>query len=339
MVTACSQRTFKTQGRHQYGSCHLTMATSKYDCQRAIAGMIFANQTASSIDNYFYGSINCCASLIFWLNNAAYLTVNLKIRTADQSLQLLATVNVLFDMTQLISHFYSGIVLISKEGRGPEYVDKAFGAFLSSSWIQTTVNIMHLMALRLFIVLSPTSFKRMYKKPNLIIIPSIGVFLLVFVSELSPLAAFLFEPASYTWFFDTDLPLSALLDFSDVVLIVMYLTVSLISYLIIARKLLTRAGGRRETILTIQNSIYCLYTSCVFVFWVLIDPIVVSTPPALFVSNFLWLVWNGLTPMLEIIFNKRVRKGYSQLFSRNNNSVMVRAIGGITKPFSILVAT
>ncbi|WKX90900.1 hypothetical protein Q1695_009615 [Nippostrongylus brasiliensis] len=263
MVTACSQRTFKTQGRHQYGSCHLTMATSKYDCQRAIAGMIFANQTASSIDNYFYGSINCCASLIFWLNNAAYLTVNLKIRTADQSLQLLATVNVLFDMTQLISHFYSGIVLISKEGRGPEYVDKAFGAFLSSSWIQTTVNIMHLMALRLFIVLSPTSFKRMYKK----------------------------------------------------------------------------AGGRRETILTIQNSIYCLYTSCVFVFWVLIDPIVVSTPPALFVSNFLWLVWNGLTPMLEIIFNKRVRKGYSQLFSRNNNSVMVRAIGGITKPFSILVAT
>ncbi|RCN37046.1 hypothetical protein ANCCAN_17072 [Ancylostoma caninum] len=279
------------------------MATGDYEEQRELASLSFYNRT-SNTTLHIAGSINCCTSVLFFTNYLIYLKIIFGVQKMEKSLYILSIINSIFDMVQLVCHFYSGIILILAVDFGPKRVDQVFGSFLSSSWIQTTVNISHFNLLRMFIVLSPVAVRKVYKRPHAVIIPGVGVFLITLAAENSPWAAFLFEPASFTWFFDEDGLLSSALDYSDIVLTIMYLSASLLSYAVIVTKILINIGGRRETKITIQAIIYCSYTSFTFIFWVFIDPVVVSTPVSLFASNFLWIIWNGLNPMLEIIFNR-----------------------------------
>ncbi|KAK6746560.1 hypothetical protein RB195_000062 [Necator americanus] len=279
------------------------MSTGKYNTQREKAELVFSNMT-SKTSLTIYGSVNCSAALLFWTVNLLYLKVILKVEAMEKSLYILSIINAIFDMIQLVSHFYSGVVLILGKKHEAEHIDQIFGAFLSSSWMQMTLNITHFTIIRLLIIVSPTAIKKIYKKPLMVILPSTVVFIILLLLEGSPLAAFNFDLKSFSWFFDEERILSNVLDYMDIVLTITYLSVTAVSYSIIAFKLLVNIGGRRETIITMQVLLYCIYTSFTFVFWVFIDPVVVFTPPFLFMSNFLWIIWNGLSPTLEIIFNE-----------------------------------
>ncbi|EYB83399.1 hypothetical protein Y032_0336g2884 [Ancylostoma ceylanicum] len=315
------------------------MATSEYDDQRELANLSFYNRS-SDTTLHIAGSINCFTSLLFFISYTIYLKILLGVQKMEKSLYILSIINSIFDMVQLVCHFYSGVILILAVECGPKRIDQVFGSFLSSSWIQTTVNITHFTLLRMFIVLSPIAVRKVYKRPHAVIVPGVGIFLVALVIENSPWAAFLFEPASFTWFFDDERVLSSVLDYSDLVLTIMYLSASVLSYAVIVTKILINIGGRRETKITIQAIIYCSYTSCTFIFWVFIDPIVVYTPAPLFLSNYLWLIWNGLNPTLEIVFNRRIRMKYAQVLCCRKKKTRADDIhiDGVKRAFTITSA-
>lgn len=274
------------------------MATSEYRAQREFAYLNFFNRT-SNTTLHIAGSINCVTTFFLFGNYLIYLKVRsptfrlrleayqqeqeiqilLNAQSMEKTLYILSITNSIFDMTQLVCHFYSGIVLTSGVNYGPQRIDQViisndydtlciyanclfqvFGAFLSSSWIQTTVNITHFNLLRMFIVLSPIAVRKIYKRvcllpsealiqlnlsfqPQVVIIPGVIVFLITLIMECSPWAAFHFESATFTWFFDDKRVLSSILDYSDIALTIMYLSASLLSYSVIVVKIVINVSS------------------------------------------------------------------------------------------------
>ncbi|KAL6741298.1 hypothetical protein Aduo_014568 [Ancylostoma duodenale] len=224
------------------------------------------------------------------------------------------------DALQLIIHSYSGVLVIANVDLGFE-LNKVIGAVLTGLWFSCLAFILFLTFNRLTTVLLQKWFPLLASTNLSCVLFALCYlcFIVPFVLKLLPTCNFFFDANTFSWtYLASDSDLSRVMNEIGKYLVLAIVILSLITYF----SIFTYIGcisstklSKREYRITIQVSLLVLYFLFTFVYWTYLMPWFGESLLADFFSCLVWVIMNGIHPIIYLVFNERLRYSFMQLFT------------------------
>ncbi|ETN82361.1 hypothetical protein NECAME_08011 [Necator americanus] len=145
-------------------------------------------------------------------------------------------------------------------------------------------------------------------------------FIVPFALKLLPQCNYTFDPDTFSWtYLPTDSHISIVMNKLGNYLVLAIVVLSIITYVSIFGYIGFFSQARlskREYWITVQVSLLVLYFLFSFIYWTYLMPIFGSSVVSDFVSCLVWVVMNGIHPIIYLIFNQRLRYSFVQLFTQ-----------------------
>ncbi|CAI4224640.1 unnamed protein product [Auanema sp. JU1783] len=224
------------------------------------------------------------------------------------------------DILQLIIHLYSGILVINDIDVTKDMINKITGAVLTGLWDCMLMLMLFLNVNRVIEILfsrysSYTVTTYIYRFCYLL---CFLMFLACCILKLLPRNNYIFITQQLYW--------GPLIDDNEVATVMLYVGNYLVLLVVIC-SLLTYSAifiyialktqsklTKVERRLTIQISLLLLYFLFTYVYWTYIMSFFPSNYISHSVSLLIWIVMNGIHPIIYLVFNKRLRKSFLIFF-------------------------
>ncbi|WKY08872.1 hypothetical protein Q1695_001784 [Nippostrongylus brasiliensis] len=211
--------------------------------------------------------------------------------------------------------------------------NKVIGALLTGLWFATLAFTLFLTINRLITVLLHIWFPVLASPVVTYVLFTLSYLSLVvpFILKLLPDCNYVFDSSTFSW---SDLPtdgyLSTVMRRTGKYLIIVTVILSIVTYLLIFCYIACFSAGRlsrREFLITVQVSMLALYFLFSFVYWNYLMDVFGESTLSYFFSCIVWVVMNGIHPLIYLVFNTRLRRSFVHLFTHRR---MPREISSVT---------
>ncbi|KAK6755094.1 hypothetical protein RB195_013837 [Necator americanus] len=212
------------------------------------------------------------------------------------------------DALQLLIHSYSGVLVLASVDLG-EGMKKVVGAILTGLWFSGLAFTLFLTLNRFITVLLQKWFPQLTSNrlTCALFVMCYFCFIVPFVLKLLPQCNYTFDPDTFSWtYLPTDSHISIVMNKLGNYLVLAIVVLSIITYVSIFGYIGFFSQARlskREYWITVQVSLLVLYFLFSFIYWTYLMPIFGSSVVSDFVSCLVWVVMNGIHPIIYLIFN------------------------------------
>nr|CDJ96939.1 7TM GPCR domain containing protein [Haemonchus contortus] len=240
------------------------------------------------------------------------------------------------DVLQLLIHMYAAIAVIA-DIHIQSIIQKVIGALLTGLWFSMICFTIFLTFNRLSCILLERWFPiltSLYFNYVLFGVCYLS-FIIPFLLKLLPFCNYVFNPRTFSWsYLPTDDVLSVIMSETSTYLLLVFVIASTITYASIfcyigffsSSKL-----SKREFRLTIQVSMIILYFLLSFLYWTFRAPLFGITTLSDYVSCIVWVVMNGIHPIIYLIFNHRLQYSFIYMLTHRKLPGDVSSLGQAAK--------
>ncbi|KAL6728433.1 hypothetical protein Aduo_010207 [Ancylostoma duodenale] len=227
------------------------------------------------------------------------------------------------DCIQLVVHSMIGSVLAFNLSV-PVYIT-TIGAVMGATWMLMVTATVLLTIHRLVWTLWPILAKKMlstYLLALQTLLVVLAIFYVLFLLwNLTPFSALVFDRTYSAWHYDQGYPLSWICSTLDTISNYATAIITTVIYTIIFGFLFRRRSNwrkNREVRVTLLVFCFCAYQIICFIVWEIVMPMLESKLYLACINLVLWVVWNGASALLYMIFSVSFRRDLAN---------MIRSIG------------